>query len=478
MNLKKKIAYNTIVQITGKGISTVLGVIALAIMTRYLGTNGFGEYSTIINFVSFFAMSADLGLTLISAQMISDPKEDQNKILSNLFSLRLVSALILLGLAPIFIFFFPYNSAIKIGVAIATLAYIFPALNQILIALFQKTLKMERAMMAEVGGKIFLVIGIYLIIKLGLGLNGILWISVFSAAINFLLNWLLSKNSAKIKIAIDLKIWKKIIQKTWPLAITIILNLLYQKGDIIILSLFKGVRDVGIYGAAYRTIEVIGTIPYMFAGIMLPLFTFNWINKNIEFFKKIYQKSFDLMVIIAIPLAIGTQFVAREIINMIAGKDFINGAMPLQILIISISLLFISCIFSHIIIAINKQKNTIKLYAFTAASSLILYFLLIPKFSYLGASIVTIYSNLLILMGSYYYVKKFTGLSIKIKIVFQSIIAASGMAAFMMIIPRSFYQNNFLLLTIIMISMIIYFLLLYLLKGINKNDISLFLLKK
>ena len=53
MNLKKRVAQNTIIQIIGKAVSTLLGVAALALMTRYLGTNGFGQYSTIITFVSF-----------------------------------------------------------------------------------------------------------------------------------------------------------------------------------------------------------------------------------------------------------------------------------------------------------------------------------------------------------------------------------------------------------------------------------------
>lgn len=475
MDLKKKIAQNTIIQIIGKAISTLLGILALAIMTRYLGTTGFGEYSTIITFVSFFAMSADLGLTLITAQMISDPKENQNKILSNLFSIRLISALILLGLAPILVIFFPYSSVIKIGVLIATISFVFPALNQILIALFQKTLKMSQAMIAEVTSKIFLVITIFIAIKFNHGLNGILWASVFSAAIGFLLNWVLGKKEAKIKLDFDFKIWKKIWKKSWPLATTIILTLLYQKGDIIILSLFKSVEDVGIYGSSYRTIEVVGTIPYMFAGIMLPLFTYNWLSQKKDFFKKIAQKSFDFMVILAIPLALGSQFVAKEIITLIAGPDFSNSGPALQFLIISTALLFISCIFSHLIIAIDKQKKVIGLYIFTAISSIILYLILIPKFSYLGASLVTIYSNAVILLGSYYYIKKYANFSPKIKIVFQSLLASLGMSAFMFLIPRSFYQNSIFLILIICLAILIYFLLLYLLKGVNKNDLRMFL---
>lgn len=474
MELKQKIAYNTVVQIIGKALSTLLGVISLAIMTRYLKTTGFGEYSTIINFVSFFAMSADLGLTLISAQMISNPNENQNKMLSNLFSLRLVSALLLLGLAPLTVMFFPYSPIIKIGVLIATVSYLFPALNQIIIALFQKTLKMERAMLAEVGGKVFLVIAMFIAIKIDSGLNGILWVSVFSAGVGFILNWFLSKKEAKIKLEFDFTVWKKILKKTWPLATTIILNLIYQKGDIITLSLFKDVTDVGIYGAAYRTIEVIGTIPYMFAGVMLPLFTLNWINKNFSFFEKLIQKSFNFMIVLAVPLIVGAQFTATEVIKLIAGDDFANGGLPLQILMISIALLFVSCIFSHVIIAIDKQKKVILLYLITAISSLILYLILIPKMSYLGASLVTIYSNLIILIGSLFYTKKFTKIKLNYKIFKPVFLASLGMAAFMFILPRFLYQNGMLLLSIIILSILIYFLLLYLFKGISKEDLKIF----
>lgn len=474
MELKKKIAYNTMVQIIGKALSTLLGVISLAIMTRYLGTEGFGEYSTVITFVSFFAMSADLGLNLITTKMISDPNEKNvDKTLSNLFSIRFFSALILLGLAPICIFFFPYGETIKIGVAIATLIYIFPALNQILIGLFQKTLQMQRAMLAEVISKIFLVITIFIFIKLNYGLSGVLWASVISAFINFLINWLFGKKSAKIKFEFDFTVWKKILKNSWPLAITIILNLIYQKSDVIILSLFKNIKDVGVYGAAYRTIEVISTIPYMFVGVMLPLFTLNWINKNLDFFKKLAQKSFDFMIILAIPLIVGTQFTAKEVITLIAGESFADSGLSLQILMLSTSLLFISCVFSHLIIAIDKQKKVIWLYVFTMISSVVLYFILIPKFSYIGASIVTVYSNLAILIGSYLCVKKNTGFKPNLKIVGQSLLAALGMAIFMSAVPRYLYQNGSILLLIILLAIIIYFLLLYVFKGITKDDLKI-----
>ena len=180
------------------------------------------------------------------------------------------------------------------------------------------------------------------------------------------------------------------------------------------------------------------------------------------------------MIVLAVPLIIGAQFTATEVIKLIAGDDFANGGLPLQILMISIALLFVSCIFSHVIIAIDKQKKVILLYLITAISSLILYLILIPKMSYLGASLVTIYSNLIILIGSLFYTKKFTKIKLNYKIFKPVFLASLGMAIFMFILPRFLYQNGVLLLSIIILSILIYFLLLYLFKGISKEDLKIF----
>ena len=57
MNLSQKILSNTIVQVAGKISSTALNLFAFALMTRELGQNGFGEYTTVITFLSFFLAS-------------------------------------------------------------------------------------------------------------------------------------------------------------------------------------------------------------------------------------------------------------------------------------------------------------------------------------------------------------------------------------------------------------------------------------
>lgn len=478
MNLSSKIAYNTIIQLVGKIISTILGLIALAMMARYLGQAGFGSYITIINFVSFFAVIADLGLTLVTVQMISRPNIDERKVLNNLMGLRLVSIILFLTAAPLVAIFLPYTFAVKIGILIATLSFLFPALNQVLIGLFQKNLRMDKSVIAETVSRIILVIGIYLSIKFNWGLNGMLWATVISAGFNFIAAYLLATKFYWLKPAFDLSFWKEVIKKSWPLAITIVLNLLYLKTDTLILSLIKTPGEVGLYGAAYRIIDVLTTLPFMFAGIILPILTLSWFEERKEYFAAVLQKSFDLMAIFSIPIIAGTLVLAKPLIVLVAGNEFADSGLILKVLIFALVAIFLGCMFAHAVIAINKQREMIKFYIFVSLSAVVLYLIFIPFFSYFGAASITIYSELAIAFFSAYVVWRYTSFIPSFKILIKSIIASIAMWASLIFIPNNFYYSWIGLTLSGFVAAFVYLISLYLIKGITKKDLKILLNKK
>ncbi len=478
MQLSSKIAYNTIIQLIGKVISTILGLVALAMMARYLGQSGFGEYTTIINFVSFFAIIADLGLTLVTVQMISRPQVDEKKVLENLFGLRLVSILFFLALAPLVAIFLPYDATIKIGILIAAASFIFPALSQIIIGLLQKKLRMDKAVIAETIGRIILVGGIYVSIINNQGLNGILWATVISAAVNFLIGYLLAIKYYLIKPAFNFSLWLEVIKKSWPLAVTIVLNLLYLKTDTLILSLIKSSGEVGLYGAAYRIIDVLTTLPYMFAGIILPILTLSWFESRKEYFAAVLQKSFDLMAIFSIPIIAGTLVLARPLIVLVAGNEFADSGAILKILIFALAAIFLGCMFSHAVIAIDRQKEMVGAYVFVSISAVILYLIFIPPFSYFGAAAITIYSEVMIALLSAYVVWRHTKFIPNFRIVAKTVIASVIMWAVLYFIPNNLYYSWLGIIAGSLTAIVVYFIGLYLIKGLTKNDLKILLNKK
>lgn len=472
MSLTKKVAHNTLTQIVGKIISTILGLFSIALITRYLGKTGFGEYTTVITFLTFFAVTADFGLTLVTSQMISARNIDENKILNNLFSFRLVSALFFLSLAPLIVIFFPYSPAIKFGVLITFISFLFPALNQIIVGLFQKKLCIDKDAIGEVVSRAVLIIGIILTKKWNAGLNGILITTVVSAASSFLIHYFFALKFTVIKLEFDWQIWKKIISKSWPLAITIVLNLIYLRADTLLLSLFRSVEDVGLYGATYRIIDILTTIPFMFAGLILPILTTAWFDKNYDYFKSSLQKSFDFMALLAIPLVAGAWFIGRPIMIYAAGSDFANSGDILRVLIFAVAAIFLGTMFSHAVIAIDKQKKMIGFYVFVSISSLVGYLVLIPKFSYFGAAAVTIYSELMIALFSACCVYKYTKFLPNIKVILKAIASSLIMGLFLNYFSAAAESSLGNLIMIFSGASLIYFISLFLMGGVKKSDLA------
>ncbi|MDO8668169.1 MAG: flippase [bacterium] len=467
MNLSAKVAKNTIIQIIGKAISTVLGLVAIAIMARYLREAGFGQYTTIITFLSFFGIMADFGLTLITSQMISRPEANQETLLNNLFSLRLVSAVLFLGLAPLVVFFFPYEAIIKVGVAITGLSFFFVALNQILVGFFQKNLTMAVVSVAEVVSRIILLAGIILTAWLNLGLLSIMAATVISSAISFIMHYWFSRRFVKIKWQINLAVWKEIIKKSWPLGLTIFFNLIYLRADILILSLLKSQNEVGLYGAAYKIIDVLTALPFIFAGLILPILSLAWANRDTERFNRVLQKALNLMFMLAAPLIIGAELVAEPLIVLVAGKNFAPAGGILKILILAVGFIFIGCLLAHAVIALDKQKKVIGAYLFTALTALAGYLIFIPLYSYYGAAWVTVYSELAIALFSLYIVIRYSQFKLNFNVLFKSFIASLVMALFTYLL-----LNKISLIIIIPLACLVYLISLYFFKGIAKADLK------
>jgi len=199
--------------------------------------------------------------------------------------------------------------------------------------------------------------------------------------------------------------------------------MIYLKSDTLILSLIKPATDVGLYGAAYRVIDVLIMMPFVLAGLMLPQLTKALQKNDKQSFHKIIQNSFDVMAIIALPLVIGAQFVATPLMSLVAGSEFLASGKILQLLIIAAGAIYLGTIFSHVILAIEKQKQTIWAYLLVAVTTLAGYLIFIPKYSYFGAAAVTIYSEILISILIFGITLHYTKFFPNLTIFFKSLIA-------------------------------------------------------
>lgn len=464
MSLTRAIAHNTIIQIIGKGTGLIFSILTLGLLTRYLGPTQFGYYTTAFAFLQVFGILIDFGLQMITAQLISDPNEDESKMLSNIFTLRLLMGSIFF-IAPFISFFFPYPLTVKIGIIITSFTYLFTTLSTILIGIFQKHLLMKKVAFADFMSKFTFFLLALLAIFYDWGIIGIFIVSLASSGAYFIIVYFYAVRITRIRLIIDFEKWKKIISRAWPIALSIALNLIYFKADTIILSLVKSQEAVGLYGAPYKILETLIGFSYLFLGLLLPLMTSSYAEKNHDQFQNIIQRGFDVMVMIALPMIFGTFILGKKIMVLVAGEAYAVSGDLLKILIIASGAIFVSAVFGYAIVAMNKQKQMIRYYLLNAAVSLAGYLIFIPRYSFWAAAWITVASEIFILCFALRILYKNTRFSPRLHIFVKSLLASAVMALLL-----SFFANMHVIVSL-SLGIVAYSLTLYATGGISKKTI-------
>jgi O-antigen/teichoic acid export membrane protein len=180
--------------------------------------------------------------------------------------------------------------------------------------------------------------------------------------------------------------------------------------------------------------------------------------------KEIYEKSFRYALILILPFAVGTMLLANQIILLIYGDAYMNSVGALQILIWSGTLFFLNSIFFTTLGSINKQNFTSIVMGIGVAVNVFLNLILIPNYSYIGAGIASISTQVACFIFAFYFLSKYLEMIPIHKYLIKPLIACVGMGFFI------FSFQNINLFILIFMAIIVYFAIFLAIKGFDKAD--------
>lgn len=466
MSTTQKIAHNTIVQIIGKVISTLLGLLALSMLTHYLGKEQYGWYTSAITFLQFAGILVDFGMVPVTAQMMSESEFDKKELFKNLLGFRFWTAVTAFSLTVFLVFLFPYTVEIKQAVALLSISFVGIAINQILVGYYQTKLKMHVQAIGESVGRIVLVIGLWLLITGKSSFLPLMGTICISNLVYTVYLWASTAKEIPVGFGYNKTVWKAITKKMWPIAISIVFNIVYLRGDALLLIHYVSQAEIGVYGAAYRVIDIFSQTAMMIMGVILPLLAFSWSRNLKEEFTKQYQQGFDILMLIGIPLTVGTIFTAKKIMVFIAGEEFLASGTILQILILAVFGVFVGAIFGHTAVAINRQKQTLWIYLSCAILTLIGYLYFIPRYGITGAAWMTVFSEVYAGSMLALTIRYYTGIPIQLRTLGKILIAGAVMAIAL------FLLSPLHVLWLITIGAVVYGGMLYMLNIVSKSTVQ------
>jgi O-antigen/teichoic acid export membrane protein len=375
--------------VSGKAMASVAGLATIMVLTRHLGPTQFGYYRTVLTYCAFAAVLADCGLYMINLREMSRPGADAGRVAGNALALRFLSTGSMLLAASAFAWATPYDLTVKWGVLIGAAIYTCLQASDFLISIFQSVLKQGRNAIAEVVGALATLAVVWVLAETHAGALPMLAATLLGAALAMGISWRLAHRLVPFRPSFDFTLWRQFLIAGLPIAGAQILGMAMLRGDALLLSLYKPAADVGLYGVPSKLFEIATSVPYQFAGLMMPALTAGARGTRKEFGKAL-RSSVDVGAVYGAGVVLALAFFAPQILTLMAGAEFAPGAPALVFIAFAIALAGVTHILRFALVACERPRFLLVGDSVACACAFIAYFALIPRYSYVGAAIGTV----------------------------------------------------------------------------------------
>lgn len=384
---KQALVGSFLVSGVGKGIGVVIGVATIGVLTRYLGSDGYGGYMLAFAFLTILTTIANFGFPIAQLHMMGHGDIDEGRVVNGFAGLRLVVGTTCLMLAPAIVLLFDYSARVRELVWIGTLAFFFSYMSGALGPVFQKHLVMGRSALALLANRLVFLLLVSLCMFFDLGARAVMLSLAAATATAFFMQLWLLRPIVSPRPRIEAQVWRTAWQIGWPASILSVLGLLSMHGDILLLGVYHE-EQLGVYGLPFRIVMlVMSLVPTAFMGLMLPQLTRMWHDDDEAEFRDHLQTAFNMLLLALLPIVVATMARAEGLIALLSGNpEFAAGADVLRIHILAVAGLFFSMLYRHAGIAVGRQRNLIAPTGVATLATLAVYVIFVPTYGMYGAA--------------------------------------------------------------------------------------------
>jgi len=395
----RRVAASTATQVGARVVIGLIGIASIGVLTRYLGAADYGRYTLALAFVSAFGVAADIGLYTILVRELARTPERTGELVGNALTLRAILWVGASALAAAIAFAVGYEPRVRAAVALAALPMGLGLLQAAVQAVFQARLDMLPVAIAEVSGRAAAFALAVLVAVLDLGFYAVLLAAAGGALASLVLTAVFAaRRGVDLRPRADRAVWRALVVAALPLGLSLGLTELYFRADQLIISAFRPIEEVGLYGLAFRVVELAATLPGALLASVFPV-----LAEGRE--RGALQAAFDVFVVLGAPLALGGLVLADDVVLAVAGREFAGAADPLRILLFAIALAFVNGLFGFLLVARDRQRDVLRLNLAALAVNLGLNVALVPSLGIEAAAAVGVLSELVILAGSWRYLR-------------------------------------------------------------------------
>ena len=452
----RTVAKNSLVPMGLSLINKAIDFAFALLYVRLLGPVGTGQYAFVVAIYGFFEIISRYGLGTLLTRDVAADKGQSSRYLTNVMVLRTLLWLASLPLLALVIWGYrvvgdlPWIDATGIGtqevqaIAILALAMLFANWADALSSLFYAFEKMEYPAGLTNAVALFKVTLGALVLLLGWGYVGLALVSLAMNVLQVVWLYILVRTTLfRPQWQLDRGLQKWMLRVSGPLMINHLLATIFWRIDIWILRPLAGAASVGLYSVGLKYLDGLNIVPSVFTMAIFPLMS-RYARQEGDNLLRAYVLSLRLLVLVSLPIAMMITLLAEPLVWLVGGAQYLNipesihlfgrefaylggSDLALRFIIWSIPIGFVNSVTQYVLIAVNQQHYLTRAFIMGVVFNVVGNLIVIPRFGYLGAAVVTIFSELSLLFPFYYSVRRNVGVVPWVSIFVRPLLATVAM---------------------------------------------------
>jgi O-antigen/teichoic acid export membrane protein len=392
----RRLALNTLAPMGARLVDAAFAIVYL----RLLGRADVGAYAFLVVFTTYLDTLIDFGLNALVARDVSRAPALAHAVQRSVTLIR--GGLWLVGLPLVILVYGPLREVANLSDEAATAGWIF------YVALLPTVVSKTASGLLWAAERLDLTAAVSILATLlktaagaialfaGFGLIGLAAASLLTNLVTSVVLWWLAQARALGDArAPQPRETNRVhwLRESWPLFINQLLQGLFFKVDALLLPGMAGDVAAGTYAAAYKVSEGAGIISSSFTLALFPR-----LSRETDL-SYAYRLALRVLLQIAFPLAAGIALLSQPIVALVGGKEYLpDSAVALSILICYLPLSYCNGLTQYVLIAAGKQRLLTAAFAAALVFNVAANVIMIPRFSYVGAAIVTVVSEVVLLV--------------------------------------------------------------------------------
>lgn len=377
----------------GQVAARLLDLGAMVLIARSFGEAAFGQFSFALAYVGYFAVLTDLGLSVVFVRELARSRERSADLLAGVLTAKLVLIVVGIGLMIGLILLPGYPPGTVQLVRIVTVALLMspklPSFRVVYEQVFQARLQMGIPTLLRLldGG---LLVGLtYGLVRSGQPIQTVMAAYVMSNLPGLLIILWASRRVVTPSSRFDRHLIARLFTQAMPVAFLVIFMALYSRLDVLFLSLWRGDVEMGYYSAAYRLTESLRLVPMAVTTSLYPMMARTH-ERASETLAEVLASGLKPLLLLVMPICLGVTLFADRLVNLLYTPGFAPAGTALAILVWAELWFFVNSPMSYALFSMDRQRVVTGITCIQLLVSLTANVILIPRWGYLGASIVTV----------------------------------------------------------------------------------------